>query len=69
MIMGSGPYESYFYPMTDLSEVEERGFKFNPYNLCVANKQVNGKEKTMRFHVNNLILSYKDKKVNNKSLK
>ena len=28
-------------------ELEEQGFEFNPYNPCVANKMVNGKQQTI----------------------
>ncbi|CAJ1940735.1 unnamed protein product [Cylindrotheca closterium] len=48
------------------SDLEEKGFIFNPYDPCVANKAVNGKQQTLRFHVNNLISSHMDPKVNDK---
>jgi len=40
------------------------GFIFNPYNACVANKQMNGKQQTISFHVDDLMKSHVDKKVN-----
>ena len=50
-------------------DLEQYGFKFNLYNPCVANKQVNGKQQTVRFHVDDLMSSYKDKRVNREFLK
>jgi len=46
------------------SDLEVNGFIFNPYDACVANKQVNGKQQTIRFHVDDLMSSHVDKKVN-----
>jgi hypothetical protein len=41
------------------------GFKFNPYNPCIANMMVNGKQHTVQFHVgDDLLSSYVDPKVN-----
>src|SRR6056300_1439606 len=45
-------------------DLEEYGFKFNPYDACVANKIVNGKQQTIRFHVDDLLSSHMDPKVN-----
>jgi hypothetical protein len=37
-------------------EVEEYGFKINPYDPCVANKLTeNGKQFTMIWHADNLM--------------
>jgi len=47
------------------SDLEANGFIFNPYDACVANKQVNGKQQTIHFHVDDLMSSHVDKKVNN----
>ena len=46
------------------SDLEEQGFEFNPYDACVANKEVNGKQQTVRFHVDDLMSSHVDSKVN-----
>jgi len=46
------------------SDLEANGFIFNPYDACVVNKQVNGKQQTICFHVNDLMSSHVDKKVN-----
>ena len=45
-------------------DLEERGFKFNEYDPCIANKMVNGKQQTIRFHVDDLLSSHVDPKVN-----
>jgi hypothetical protein len=46
------------------SELEEVGFKFNPYDPCVANRDQNGKQHTLLFHVDDLKSSHVDPKVN-----
>ena len=48
------------------SDLEEIGFDFNFYDSCVANRIVNGKQQTVRFHVNDLMSSHVDKRVNDK---
>ena len=45
-------------------DLEERGFVFNEYDPCIANKTVNGKQQTIRFHVDDLLSSHVDPKVN-----
>ncbi len=39
------------------------GFEFNPYDPCVANKQVSGRQMTICFHVDGCKLSHKSPKV------
>src|SRR5210317_2447346 len=46
------------------AELEEIGFKFNPYDPCVANRMVNRKQHTVCYHVDDLISSHVDSKVN-----
>ena len=46
-------------------ELEQEGFKFNPYNPCVANRERSGSQHTVLFHVDDLKSSHKDPKVNN----
>ena len=46
------------------SDLEGRGFIFNEYDPCIANKMVNGKQQTIRFHVDDLLSSHVDPKVN-----
>jgi hypothetical protein len=45
-------------------ELERKGFKFNPYDPCVANRTENGSQHTLLFHVDDLKSSHKDSKVN-----
>jgi hypothetical protein len=47
-------------------DLEDNGFIFNPYNPCVANKEVQGLQQTIVFHVDDLKSSHKSKLVNNK---
>ena len=42
------------------NSLKKRGFKFNPYDPCVANKDVNGKQCTICFHVDDCKLSHKE---------
>ncbi|CAJ1945741.1 unnamed protein product [Cylindrotheca closterium] len=44
------------------SDLEAKGFVFNPYDLCVDNKVVNEKQQTIRFHVDDLMSSHMDPK-------
>ena len=48
------------------TDLEGEGYKFNPYDPCVANKDIHGKQHTIRFHVDDLMCSHVDKKVNDK---
>jgi hypothetical protein len=45
-------------------DLEGRGYEFNPYDPCVANKLINTKRHTIRFHVDDLMCSHMDPKVN-----
>jgi hypothetical protein len=47
-------------------QLEQAGFKFNPYDPCVANQTDEGSQHTLLFHVDNLKSSHKDSKVNDK---
>jgi hypothetical protein len=46
-----------------LKYLEDRGFKLNPYDPCVANKVINGKQFTITWHVDDIKLSHVDVKV------
>jgi hypothetical protein len=46
------------------ADLEEIGFKFNPYDPCVANRIINDKQHTVKFHVDDLWSSHMDKQVN-----
>ena len=45
-------------------DLEGHGYKFNPYDPCVANKRIGGRQHTIRFHVDDLLASHIDPKVN-----
>lgn len=45
-------------------ELEQEGFKFNPYDSCVANRMKNGSQHMIVFHVDDVMSSHVDKKVN-----
>merc|ERR1711935_576412 len=45
-------------------DLEGINFKFNPYDPCVANREVNGKQHTIRFHVVDILSSHIDPKAN-----
>ena len=49
-------------------DLESAGFKFNPYDPCVANRVVRGKQHTIRFHVDDVMSSHVDPKVNDEFL-
>ena len=44
--------------------MEKIGCKINPYDPCVANKTINGKQHTISWHVDDLKSSHVDSKVN-----
>jgi hypothetical protein len=46
------------------ADLEGVGFKFNPYDPCVANRTVDKKQHTVRFHVDDLMSSHMSPKVN-----
>ena len=45
-------------------DIESVGFEVNPYDICVANRTVNGKQHMVTWHVDDLKLSHVDSKVN-----
>jgi hypothetical protein len=49
-----------------IKELKEMGFEINPYDPCVAKKLVGGKQMTVRWHLNNLMISHvnQNKKLN-----
>jgi hypothetical protein len=48
----------------DLSrKLQEGGFELNPYDFCIANKTINGKQCTILWHVDNLKISHRSAKV------
>jgi len=50
-------------------DLEAIGFDFNPYEPCVCNRIVKGKQHTVRFHVDDLLSSHVDSRVNDKFAK
>ena len=45
------------------SKLVEWGFTINPYDWCVANKQINGQQCTLVWHVDDMKISHVDNKV------
>jgi hypothetical protein len=45
------------------SKLVNMGFEVNPYDWCIANKTINGKQCTILWHVNDLKISHVDPKV------
>ena len=51
------------------SELENEGFIFNKYDPCIANQMRNGSQHTIVFHVDDIMSSHVDKKVNDRFTK
>jgi hypothetical protein len=45
-----------------VKDLESIGFIINPYDFCVANKMINGKQMTIIWHVDDLKISHADEK-------
>jgi hypothetical protein len=45
------------------AQLDKWGFTINPYDFCVANKTINGKQCTIVWHVDDLKISHVDSKV------
>ena len=45
-------------------ELEKEGFEFNPYDPCVGNRTKNGSQHMIRFHVDDVMSSHINPKVN-----
>ncbi|CAJ1950974.1 unnamed protein product [Cylindrotheca closterium] len=45
------------------ASLEEYGFVFNRYDPCIANIMVNGKQLTIRFHVDDVLASHMEQQV------
>ena len=52
-----------------VSELKEIGFVLNPYNPCVANREINGSQQTVTWHVDDLKVSHVDPVVNTQLIK
>ena len=46
-----------------VADLASLGFVINPYDPCVANKMVNGKQMTVCWHVDDLFIGHEDPKV------
>jgi hypothetical protein len=47
-------------------DLETEGYVFNPYDPCVANKTIHSKQHTVRFHVDDLMASHVNPKINDR---
>jgi hypothetical protein len=56
-------YRKFFKSLLDIS------FTLNPYDPCVANKIIEGKQMTICFHVNDCKLSHRNRKVMDRMIK
>jgi len=45
------------------ASLEEYGFVFNRYDPCIANRMINGKQLTIRFHVDDVLASHMEQAV------
>ena len=43
--------------------LKKLGYKLNPYDKCVANKVINGKQCTVAWHVDDVIATHVEQKV------
>ena len=50
-------------------DLESIGFEFNPYDPCVANREVEGSQQTITFHVDDVKSSHANAKVNDEFAK
>ena len=48
-----------------MAKLVEWGFTINPYDCCVANKQINGQQCTLVWHVDDMKISHADSRVVN----
>lgn len=46
------------------SDLEQTGFRFNDFDSCIANREVDGSQHTIRYHVDDVISSHLNSKVN-----
>ena len=46
------------------TKLKEIGFVFNPYDACVCNRIIEGKQHTVRFHVDDILSSHVNKEFN-----
>ncbi len=51
------------------NSLKEKGFKINPYDACVWNKQIDGKQCTICFHIDNCKIFHVSKTVVDRIIK
>ena len=51
------------------TDLQKEGYIINPYNPCVANKIIDGRQHTVSWHVDDLKFSHKKPSVNDKFVK
>ena len=51
---------SLFYYTKTIENLQDKGFVLNPYDPCVANKTIKGKQCTIIFHVDDMKISHPD---------
>ena len=54
---------AYYFIEKFVKDLKSYGFELNPYDPCVANKMVDGKQLTICWHVDDLKASHEDSKV------
>jgi hypothetical protein len=59
---------SLLYYKKFVKSLKSKGFKLNPYDPCVAIKQVNGEQSTVCFHVDNCKILHLTPKVVDKTI-
>ena len=45
-------------------DIEDIGYEVNPYDICLANKMVNGHQHTITWHVDDMKASHVDPQAN-----
>jgi hypothetical protein len=55
--------EALFYYKKVMKSLTKQGYKINPYNGCVANKVVKGRQVTISFHIDDRKRSHKSSAV------
>ena len=54
---------SLLYYTKTIENLQSKGFNMSPYDPCVANKVIKGKQGTIIFHVDNMKISHPDPRV------
>lgn len=50
------------------ADLDEMGFTPNPYDSCIANRMVNGKQQTIGWHVDDFVMTHEDPAVNDATI-